>query len=102
MAKAIFNVFFKIINALLAVILAPVNLLVKNAFPDFSNMISTFNNFLNTYIGGSLSWFFSILPPNTRSIVLIYLALLVAYYSISISLHAILKVYTVIKNIKFW
>lgn len=102
MAKAIFNVFFKIINGVVSVLLFPVNKLVATAFPDFSNMITTFNTVVNNYIGDGVAYFFTILPPNTRSVVLIYLALLVSYYTVSISLHAILKVYTIIKNIKFW
>ena len=88
MAKAIFNVFFKIINGVASVLLFPVNKL--------------FNTVVNNYIGDGVAYFFTILPPNTRSVVLIYLALLVSYYTVSISLHAILKVYTIIKNIKFW
>lgn len=102
MGKAIFKVFFSIINGIVSVILSPVNTLVSGVFPDFSNMVNTFNSVVNTYIGGGVTWFFAILPPGTRSVVLIYLSFLVGYYTVSISLHAILKVYTIIKNIKFW
>lgn len=102
MAKAIFNVFFKLINAIISVILYPINALVTGVFPDFAEMIATFNYVLDNYIGGGVAYFFSILPPTCRGIVLLYLTLLVAYYTVSASIHAILKIYTIIKNIKFW
>ena len=102
MAKGIFNTFFKIIGSIVTAILTPVNALVNGAFPDFSLMVNKFTASINTFLGSSLAYFFNILPPTTRTVVQTYLALLVVYYTISISLHAILKVYTVIRNIKIW
>lgn len=102
MAKAIFNVFFKLISTIVSIILSPINSLVSNLFPDFGQLVSTFNTVLNDVIGGGLSYFFSIFPPLTRGFIILYLSLLVIYYTTSATLHAILKVYTIIKNIKFW
>lgn len=102
MAKAIFSVLFKVIKGLTASILAPINLIVSNLFPDFSNLIATFNNAVGTFLTGSLNYFFHILPPNCRAFVLLWLTLLVAFYTFSITAHAILKIYTIIKNIKIW
>lgn len=102
MAKAIFNTFFKIIGSIVTAILTPVNALINGAFPDFSLMVNKFTATINNFLGSGLAYFFNILPPTTRSVIQIYLSLLVVYYTISISLHAILKVYTVIRNIKIW
>lgn len=102
MAKAIFSVFFKIITSVVNALLYFPNQIISNVFPDFSQIISTFNYVLDNYIGNGVAYFFSILPPVCRSIVLLYLALLVAYYTTSATLHAVLKVYTIIKNVKFW
>ena len=102
MAKAIFKVFFKIIVALTNVILTPINLLVANLFPDLSSIIARFTYACNTYLGSGLSWFYNIIPTNARNLVTIYITILISYYTISISVHAILKVYTIIKNIKIW
>ena len=102
MAKAIFNVFFKIIVGLTNVVLIPVNLLIAGLFPDLTLLVSKFNYVIETYLGGGLTWFFSILPSNVRSLVVVYITILISYYTISISVHAILKVYTIIKNIKIW
>lgn len=102
MAKAIFKVFFKIIKSTVNIVLAPINAMVVGLFPDFSAMISYFNLALNRLINGTLGYFFNILPPHCKTLVALYLGLLVSYYTISITLHAILKVYTIIKNIKIW
>ena len=85
-----------------AALATPVNALVNGAFPDFSLMVNKFTASINTFLGTSLAYFFNILPPTTRTVIQTYLALLVVYYTISISLHAILKVYTIIRNIKIW
>lgn len=102
MAKAIFTVIFKILKSVLNIVLLPINALLVGVFPDFSNMISTFVSLLNTYISPTLSYFSSILPPITRSLILIYLGFLVSYYTISYSVHAIIKLFKLIQRIKFW
>lgn len=102
MAKAIFTVLFEVIRIVCNVVLSPINAIVVSFFPDFSSLISRFNNILNTYLGGGITYFISIIPPNTKSVIIFYIGLLIAYYSLSASLHIILKVYAIIKNIKFW
>lgn len=102
MAKIIFKVFFGIMKTIANGLLVLINPLVANLFPNFSTMVYNFNLYINTYFTSALNYFFHILPPNARSLVLLYLTILVSYYTISITLHGILKVYTIIKNIKIW
>lgn len=102
MARILFKVFFGIITTLTNVILTPVNLLVSGLFPDLSNIIARFTYACNTYLGGGLTWFYTIIPTNARNLITIYVTILISYYTISISVHAILKVYTIIKNVKIW
>lgn len=102
MAKAIFNVLFKIIKSFLNIILLPINALMVGFFPDFSNAINNFTNAVNTYIGAGLGYFAHMLPPTTRVMILIYLGVLVTYYTISLTAHGFLKVINIIKKIKIW
>lgn len=102
MAKAIFSVFFKIIKGIANLILAPINLLVVNLFPDFSTLISAFNQGVNMYLGNGLAFFLNFLPPTCRSLISLWLLFLISYYSISLTIHGILKVYKLIKQIKIW
>lgn len=102
MAKAIFNVFFKVIQSVLNIILLPINALIVNLFPDFSSMITTFNTAIRTYIGPTIGYFSSLLPPTTKTLLIIYLTFLISYYTISYSAHAIIKIFKIIQKIKFW
>ena len=102
MAKALFNVLFLVIKSILDIGLAPVNLLVVNLLPDFSSIISNFNNFVSTYVGSMIGYFSNLLPPITKNIVIIYLTFLISYYTISYAAHVIIKIFKIIQRIKFW
>lgn len=102
MARAIFKVFYTIIVALTGVIVAPINALVVNLFPDISSIVGYVNYVLQNYVANGFIWFFSMIPSTARTLVILYLTILVGYYTISISVHAILKAYQIIKKIKFW
>lgn len=102
MASAIFSVFFKIIVGLVNIVLAPINALVVNLVPDLSNALNTFNSAMIYAFGDGFTYLFSIMPPITRSVIILYLGFLITYYTITISAHAILKVYSIIKQIKIW
>ena len=102
MAKAIFNVFFKIIKKIVEIFLTPINLLVVNLFPNLSNIITTFNNAVSTLIGGTIGYFSSILPPITRTIILLWFSILISYYGVLFPIHVVMKVIEIIKKIKVW
>lgn len=102
MAKALFNVFFKIIKSVVGIFLAPVNALVVNLFPDLSQLLTTFNAGVEALLGTGLGYFAHLLPPTTRVIILLWLAILLAYYGITVSVHLILKVIHIIKKLKIW
>lgn len=102
MINAIINGILKVITTLLSVFLLPVNLLIENLFPDMTSAISHFNNFVTTYFGSTLSFFFNLLPPIFRGIVILWLSFLISYYTIYFSYLAIVKLFDVIQKIKFW
>lgn len=102
MIKALLSGILKIITSLLNVFLMPINALLENLFPDMSNAISTFTSFVNTYVGGSLAYFFSILPPTFRSLLVLWLGFIIGYYTIYYTYLAIIKIFDIIQKIKFW
>lgn len=102
MIKALLNGIMKIVTSALDIVLLPVNSLIQNIFPDMSNAIGNFNNFVSTYIGGTLGYFFSILPPITRGIIILWFTFLITYYGIVWSYSLITKIWNVIQKIKFW
>lgn len=102
MIKALLNGILTIITSILNVFLLPINALFENLFPDMTSAISTFNNFVNTYVGGTLSYFFSILPPIFRGLLVIWFTFLISYYTIYFSYHALIKIWGIIQKVKFW
>lgn len=102
MAKALMKVVMKLVSSVVDIVLLPINALISNIFPDFSEAISNFTSFVTNYVGGSIGYFASILPPITRSIVGLWLTFLVTYYGVSWSYSLIIKIYNVIHKIKFW
>ena len=102
MIKAILNGIMKLVTNIINIVLLPVNSLIQNIFPNFSTAISNFNSFVSTYVGGSLSYFCSILPPITKNIIALWLGFLIVYYGVVWSYALIIKIYNVIQKIKFW
>lgn len=102
MINAILKGLLSMLQTIVNIILTPINALISGIFPDFSNLISNFTNFVNNYIGGSLGWFSSLLPPITRSIIVFWLTFLVGYYSIAWGYRAVVLAWKLIQKIKFW
>lgn len=102
MASAIFNVLYKIIGYIIGGFTAPLSLLLTNLFPSFTDLITNFTSSVNTFVGGGIAYFSSLLPPITKITILAYLGILLAYYTIAINVHILLKIVQVIKNVKIW
>lgn len=102
MIKAFLSGILKVISSLLNVILLPINTILSALFPDMSQAISTFTSFINTYVGGTLSYFFSIFPPIFRSLLVIWFGFVIGYYTIYYTYLAIIKIFNIIQKIKFW
>lgn len=102
MIKAILNGIMKLVTNIINIVLLPINSLISNIFPDFSSAVSQFNSFVSNYVGGSISYFSSLIPPITRNIIAIWLTFLIVYYGVTWSYALIIKIYNVIQKIKFW
>lgn len=102
MIKAIINGLMSVVTSILDVILIPVNALINGIFPNMASAISSFNSFISNYVGGTISYFASILPPITRNIIGIWLTFLITYYAVVWSYSLIVKIYNVIQKVKFW
>lgn len=100
--KVIFKLFMQFVVWIANFFLAPINALVVNFVPDLTEKINLLESIVNRFFTPTLSWFFNLLPPHTKSIVIFYLGLLIVLFTITIGVHAVLKVIHLIKNIKFW
>lgn len=102
MINAILNGLLNFMAGVVDGLLAPVNTVILSAFPDFSNYIADFDRYVDFYIGNNLAYFTSMLPKSTINLLVLYLTTLINFMTITIIIHTLLKVFRMIKNIKFW
>lgn len=102
MIKAILKGLLKALSSVVTGLLTPVNALFTNLFPNMANAIATFNSFINRFFGDGLSYFFSILPPTFKSLLVLWFTFVIAYYGIYYTYVGILKLFNVIQKVKFW
>lgn len=102
MIKAIINGILNILMVVINIVLTPLNLLFDNLFPDVGSMISTFSTFVNQYVGGTLSYFFSLLPPIFRGLITSFITFVIAYYGVYYTYVGIKKIFDIIQKIKLW
>lgn len=102
MINAIINGILKVINTLISVILAPIDALFANFFPDLSMYINIFESFVDKYIGGGIAYFTSMLPSNFVNLLSIFLLSVASYYTIRFTYNGVLRIWRVIKTLKFW
>lgn len=102
MIKALINGLLNLLGSVIGLVLTPINSLVANLFPSMSNAIATFNTFVSRYVGGTLSYFFSLLPPIFRNLLVIWLTFVIGYYGVIYTYLGVKKLWEVIQKIKFW
>lgn len=105
MINAIFNGLLTFMANLVGILLTPIDLIITNAFPDLASGISDFSSDIGniiSMISSIFSYFFNILPFKTQNMLLLYITLLIGFYTITISIHAVLKIIKIIKAIKIW
>lgn len=101
MFKLLFNGITSILANLLSVICWPINQILENVLPNFSDKLTYITDNLSSVFSG-LTWTVSILPPVVVSSLLFILTLEVAKHTIFTSTHALIKVWNLIQKIKFW
>lgn len=102
MAQAIFTAFFNMIGGIVNMVTSPISSLVSKFVPNFASMIQQFNYFVNRFVIGGVSYFLDWIPIQTLTTLSIFVNCLVLFYGFYLSIYGILKLFKVIKNIKFW
>lgn len=102
MIKALINGILNIVSWVVNLVLTPINLLISNLFPDMSNAINNFNNMVDTYIGNTVSWAANFIPPLTKSMIVLGITFMITYYGVIWTYTLTIKLFNVIRKIKFW
>lgn len=105
MATAIFKVLLKFIASLVGLILTPIDLVISALFPSVNDYISTLIALLaNVFsrITPYIYWITHLIPPATFASIQAFIYVSIAIYTATISIHAIIKIFKIIQNIKIW
>lgn len=102
MISALINGLLNLISILINFILTPINLLIGNLFPDLTTAIGYFNNYVNTIFTSNLGYFGSLFPPMFKSVFSLWLLFMISYYSFVYTYLGIVRLFQVIRKIKFW
>lgn len=76
----LFTFILSLITKIVALILSPLTSAISALLPDLTSFVAKVVNFINTmlYMTG---WFFNLLPPGVKSVVLLYLSLLLVFFT---------------------
>ena len=91
-----------LLSLIVKIVLIPVDVLFKFLMPDLSGVLSNFSNSLIYLSSAPFAFFFNLLPPITRTIIGLWLTLLISYYTILWTYRGIILIPKVINKIKFW
>ena len=96
----LFTFILSLIAKLVGIILSPLTAAINALIPDFSLLVAKLVSFINTMLY-MVGWFFNLLPPTVKSILLFYLSLVLIFftlYSIYIVYHTTTYLITKIKS----
>lgn len=96
--KTILNIATKVVE----ILIYPLTAVVNTLFPDISSATTSVTTFLNNTLVPLFAWFGNLIPPITKSLLLIWLGFLVIYYSAVLTFTLGKKLFVIIKKIKFW
>lgn len=98
----ILDLILSFIGTICSIVLFPINAIISFFFPNFSTLIESVSTGITRLATAPIGYFAYHIPPLTRSVLLVYLAIMVAYYSFIWTYRGIILIPTVIKKIKFW
>ena len=76
----LFSFILSLITKFVALLLTPLTATLSALLPDLTTFVAKVSSFINTslYMFG---WFFNLLPPITKSVILLYLSLLLIFFT---------------------
>lgn len=96
----LFTFILTLIAKIVSLILSPLTLAISALLPDLSTYVAKVVSFINNMLY-MVGWFFNLLPPSTKSIILLYLSLLLVFftaYAIYVVVEFTMYLITKVKN----
>lgn len=97
----LFTFILSLITKIVSLILTPLTSTISALLPDLSSYVARIVSFIDTMLY-MFGWFFNLLPPITKSVILLYLSLLGIFftaYAIYVIVEFSMYLITKIKNL---
>lgn len=101
MFAKLFEIIINMFATLIQVIVLPINLVISNTLPNFSDSIVYITSMI-TNVMSAIVWPLSWLPNSFKTIYAIMLTIEIAKHTIFVSTHSLIKVWEILQRIKFW
>lgn len=92
------NILFNVSTTFCNFLMAPINAIISQAFPDFSQLVADFYVRVDSFTG-PIIWAINIIPPNTRTMLVFYVSMLIIFYTATYGVHGIIKIIEIVKNL---
>ena len=102
MINSLIQGILSVITNVINFIFLPINLIFSSIFPDLSIQLGNFNDNFGSMLNRFGSYIGSIIPPGTKTIILLWLTFLISYYGIIWTYWLAVRTWTIIKKVKFW
>lgn len=99
--SGLFNFILGLLSTVIQIVVSPLNLLISNALPDLAQGLTAVGNGFSTFFT-LFDWVLSLIPPPLLWVFAFCFTIRVLVVSLSISTHALIKVWNVLQKIKFW
>ena len=76
----LFTFILSLITKIVTLILSPLTASISALLPDLSIYVAKIVNFIDNMLY-MVGWFFNLLPPTTKSVILLYLSLLLVFFT---------------------
>lgn len=100
MINAIVNGLFSVLQGLIAVVLAPIDLILGN-IPALNELADGVANFKNI-IANAIPWAFDFIPPATKVAIATWILAMLFFWNAQRTVSLIKMTYNWIQKIKFW
>lgn len=92
------NILFNVATTICNTIMAPINAIISQMFPDFSQLVADFYVRVDSFTE-PIIWAVNIIPPNTRAMLVFYVSMLIIFYTAVYGTHGIIKLIEIFKNL---
>lgn len=101
MVQLILNIFLTLVATVVQIVTYPINILLNELFPSFTNTITSVTSTLNT-VFNAITWALGLVPSAIIDVLLFIIVVEIAKHTVFLSTHILLRLWNIFQKVKFW